>query len=193
MQTQTKEPIAKNIQVIRESSVFSDIQKSVHSNDSSAFSLLLAMVTQDRMELDEFHLPKNKKPKTTSDLEKTFHVVPKKLIDKVNNEQDLMFNQLINSGYRESVSLMLNLHPQPLISTNSEINNPINIPAKLFNSLDINQQAKLYQEIQSKTSNVVTEAPVMTTDKNTDDENIEMDVGTWFSVLEQARTLSKVA
>lgn len=193
MQTETNEPAVNNTHVIRESSVYSDIKKSVQSNDRSAFSLLLAMVTQDRMELDEFHLPQNKAPKNTYDLEKTFHVVPKKLIENVNNEQNLLFNQLLNSGCRESVNLLLNLHPQPLIQRMNDVESGVNIPAKLFNSLDVNQQAKFYREIECKNH---TQQKTNKTEHDltkTVDANVEMDVESWFSVLEQARTLSKVA
>jgi len=195
MQTQNNESVNQNIKVIRESSVFSDIQKSVQNKDHSAFSLLLAMVTEDKLELDEFHLPINKVPKTKSDLEKTFHVVPQKLIGKIDSEQDLLFNELINSGHRESINLLLNLHPQPLITRSDDSSSAINLPAQLVNSLGMNQKAKLYNDIQSQqqTTKSYTEGSLKDVEPLKSNQNPEMDIESWFSVLEQARTLSKVA
>jgi hypothetical protein len=197
MQTEANKSLNQSIKPIRESSVFSDIQKSVQNKDQSAFSLLLAMVTQDKMELDAFHLPVNKVPKSKSDLEKTFNVVPQTLIGKVNNEQDLLFNQLIHSKNKEDVKLLLQLQPQPLITRSDDSSNSINLPAQLINSLGINQKAKLYQDIQSKQQ--MSDVNVMSTLKEVDslitkpNNDMEMDIDSWFSVLEQARTLSKVA
>lgn len=197
MQTETNESLNQNIKVIRESSVFSDIQKSVQSKDHSAFSLLLAMVTEDKLELDEFHLPVNKTPKTKTDLEKTFHVVPQKLFGKVDSEQDLMFNELIHSGNRESVNLLLSLQPQPLITRHDDPSDAINLPAQLINNLSMNQQAKLYKDIQAQqqASNSSTIRPLKEVEpaQLANDAEMEMDIESWFSVLEQARTLSKVA
>ena len=194
MQTQNHEPVNQHINVIRESSVFSGIQNSVQNNDKSAFSLLLAMVTEDKMELDEFHLPVNQTPKTKSDLEKTFHIVPQKLIGKVNNEKDLLCNELVTSGHRESVNLLLSLQPQPLLTRSDDSSSAINLPAQLVNSLGINQKAKLYNDIQSQQA--IKPAPVSSlkdVEALPSNQNPEMDIESWFSVLEQARTLSKIA
>ena len=197
MQTEANKSLNQNIKPIRESSVFSDIQKSVQNKDQSAFSLLLAMVTQDKMELDAFHLPVNKVPQSKSDLEKTFNVVPQTLIGKLNTEQDLSFNQLIHSKNKDDVKLLLQLQPQPLITRGDDSINSINLPAQLVNSLGINQKAKLYKDIQSEQQ--MSDVNVMSTLKEANSlvtkpsNDIEMDIDTWFSVLEQARTLSKVA
>lgn len=199
MQTEFNETAIKPINAIRESSVYSGIQNSVQTKDASTFSLLLAMVTKDALELDEFHLPRNKPLKTVSDLEKTFHVVPQKLIEKPNNEQDLLLNELVKTGNRESLTLFLNLHPQAFITTNDDIKTTGNLPQQVYNNLDINQQAKLYQDIQRQTH--INEEPIKDNAKNitaakpTEIEKgyVEMDIDSWFSALEQSRTFNKVA
>ncbi|WP_299262451.1 VC2046/SO_2500 family protein [uncultured Psychrosphaera sp.] len=199
MQTEFNETVIKPINAIRESSVYSGIQNSVQTKDASTFSLLLAMVTKDALELDEFHLPRNKPLKTVSDLEKTFHIVPQKLVEKANNQQDLLLNELVSSGNRESLTLFLKVHPQAFITTNDDIKTTGNLPKEVYNNLDINQQAKLYQDIerQADINDKHTEdnAKTITTAKPTgmDKGYVEMDIDSWFSALEQSRNFSKVA
>lgn len=199
MQTEFNETVIKPINAIRESSVYSGIQNSVQTKDSSAFSLLLAMVTKDALELDEFHLPRNKPLKTVSDLEKRFHIVPQKLVEKSNNEQDLLMNELVSSGNRDSLTLFLNIHPQALITTNDDITATGNLPQQVFNNLDINQQAKLYKDIERQThtsdKHTVDNAKNISTAKprGMDKGYVEMDIDSWFSALEQSRNFSKVA
>ncbi len=191
MALQSNQPNITPANVIRESSVFSGIQSSVHNNDKCNFSLLLSMVTQDALELDEFNLPHTQQATSTSDLAKTFHVVSQKLYQESNPEQDRTINQMINSGHKQSATLLLQLQPQALIISDDDKTQTAELPKNVFNNLNINQKARILKGYQSNSLNTSHENEKPQVMKQ--NAAPEVDIESWFSVLEQARTISKVA
>ena len=157
---------------IRESRFADALSGATEAQDKSAFNLILAMLTQDATELDQFHLPKSEQPELKSEIKSQFNVRERPLYGHVNINTDLNNGIAINEGRKQDVVLDLCLNPQPLVKEQYDLS------SEVFDNLDFNARQRLL-------SLAAKEDKKMPTDDKAEEKQI--DVETWFNVLHQSR------
>ena len=161
---------------LRESDFYKEIKSSTETGDSSSFALLMSMITQDALELDEFHVPQRQNEQYLDDLKKQFFIQDKPIIKKSDEHRSVMHNELIHQGFKTSVDLDLFLKPEGLVEPSQQI------PQEVLENIEPNVKAKL--DLQD-TSTAESESKPNT-------EN-QIDVESWFNVLSESRLFSAAA
>ena len=72
---------------IRESRFRQQLHESTEQNKKDMFRLLLSMVSQNALELDQFHVPETEQPQPSSDLHKQFFIQRRQVIGAYSGEQ----------------------------------------------------------------------------------------------------------
>lgn len=171
-------------QVIRESSFHKALQTATLEEDKSSFNLILAMVTNDAKELDEFNLPHTTHYKTKSDIQKAFFVKGEHIYGKVPAERSIEQNQAIHQNFKTSVDLDLALKPEPLMAEKYDL------PANVFDNLDYNSRIRLLNEVNTEEQ----QKPSSETQTTQTESDIpQVDNEAWFNTLHQARTFAAMA
>lgn len=161
---------------IRESYFYNEIKSSTETGDSTSFALLMSMLTNDALELDEFHVPQRQNEQYLDDLKKQFFIQDKPVIKRSDEQRSVMLNELIHQGFKTSVELDLFLKPEGLVEES------IQIPQRVLENIEPNVRAKL--DINNPTSN---ETNTKLNNKN------QIDVESWFNVLSESRVFSTAA
>lgn len=170
--------------IVRESDFYSELKHASENGQKDTFALILSMLTTDANELDQFQQPKTKPYTNKSDLYKKHFIQQTELRGDLSSERSISFNQLLTSKQRQSIQLDLAIKPEALLAKDTNV-----IDGNVFNNLDINARTRFIQhqtDDASVESNEVQKLPQATQDR-------EIDVESWFNVLEQARTLSMTA
>ena len=173
-----------NGQIVRESAFYSELKQASENSQQSSFALILSMLTQDALELDQFHLPQNQPIENVRDYYKQFNIQQQALEGELNEKRSLAFNHLIQSNHKRSVELELMLKPEALIAAKTST-----IDDVIISNMDTNCRARYLN--QQQTDHVQTETVDIS--KHISHKENAIDIESWFNVLEQARTLSKVA
>lgn len=165
-----------NIPPIRESNFHTALQNAVVNHSNADFGLILSMVSQDAMELDQFHTPATKPMQNINDLEKRLFINRQALVGQFDTAIEQHCNQLVNSKNKQSCQLQQLLTNNPLIPE-------ANGMADVIANMDLNQQ-----RANSNLLNTVTD-----TKETNLKEQPSFDSEQWFDSLQQARTYLNVA
>lgn len=161
---------------LRESAFYGQIKSSTETGDKACFALLMSMLTTDAQELDEFHLPHTKDSKLKSDLYGQFNVQQKALTGDYDKTRSIEFNQLIHQGDKATVALELAMKPEPLTVE------PSKFSQQLLENLDPNVRSRLVEQaLENKAAPSIVKAEK------------EIDVESWFKVLQESRTIATAA
>ena len=194
--SESNEPgsVEMNKNVIRESSFYNDIASSARTGTKSQFDLLLAMVSDDATDFDEFNQVYTPTKLTESDLYSTFAVQPKKLREEPKPLRSLHLNKIVNDRKFKDAQLELLLNREALVSGPSED------VQRVYANLDFNTQVKskdlLIIDLEPQTKGNSSELA----NKDAKKSNIHsisrpnsMDLDLWFNTLAQARSLDLVS
>lgn len=163
---------------IRESAFYNQIKSSTETGDKASFALLMSMLTTDAKELDEFNLPHTKDSKIKSDLYGQFNVQQKTITGEYDKDRSIEFNQLIHQGNRTTVALELAIKPEPLTEE------PRKFSQELLENLEPNVRSRILEA--SAESKEQSQPAVAKTEK-------EIDVESWFKVLQESRAIATAA
>ncbi len=179
----------QQVQTITESKFYNQLRSAVDETKAADFSLYLAMLTTDATEFDQFKLPSSTHNMDSTGIERHFNVVIKDLTGVANPERSLADNNLVNSGGYKDVVLKGYLKPNPLIET---VTTPAvsGLPPELFSTLDLNTQARLLREQETKETEIAGSKPA---NIHSVERPNSMDIENWFSVLNEARSLDLVS
>lgn len=172
--------------VISESKCHDQLVDSSRLPDKARFNLLLAMLTQDATEFDQFYQAKNPSIRINQNLYERFHIAPKQLTGKGSRTKDLQLNQLTQQSLLASVQLQLTLAPDPL-SFNFEA-----LPSDVVNNLDVNAYERTIKKQEIPPHNSVLPDEQHRSDTVSQKES-EVKLHQWFEVLHQARALETAA
>ena len=194
--SESNEPgsVEMNKNVIRESSFYNDIASSARTGTKSQFDLLLAMVSDDATDFDEFNQVHTPSDLNEADLYSTFAVQPKKLRETPNPQRSLHLNEIVNERKFKDAQLELLLNREALVSGPSE-----NVQ-RVYANLGFNNQVKnkdlLTIDLEHQTKDKSSEL----TNKDAKNSNIHsisrpnsMDLDLWFNTLAKARSLDLVS
>lgn len=162
---------------LRESDFYNQIKTSTETGDRSSFALLMSMLTQDALELDEFHVPQRQQEQYLDDLKKQFFIQEKPLIKKSDENRSIQLNEYIQQGLKTTVELDLVLNPEGLVQPSGKI------PQEVLDNLNPNVLAR-YKESEQ------TSEPKVEVTKSSSNE---IDVESWFNVLSESRLFSAAA
>ena len=194
--SESNEPgsVEMNKNVIRESSFYNDIASSARAGTKSQFDLLLAMVSDDATDFDEFNQVYTPTNLTEADLYSTFAVQPKKLREEAKPSRSLHLNSIVHDRKFKDAQLELLLNREALVSGPSED------VQRVYANLDFNTQVKnkdlLTLELEPQTKDNSSKLA----NKDAKNSNIHsvsrpnsMDLDLWFNTLAQARSLDLVS
>lgn len=167
--------------VVRESHYYQEIRASVESERHQDFHLLLAMVCQDATQLDEFHQYKSDSLENVNNLEDNFFIQRKTIVGSFNPIVEAENAKAASSECVKSMHLNNCLNPPPLVA------DIYDLPADVFDNMDMNQRNLLLMREQQKDSEKNVAEPGNETTKPS------FDAAAWFNVLQEARTLSQMA
>ena len=172
---------AVDYSIVRESDFYSELKVASETGQQSTFALILAMLTTDAKELDQFKQPRTPDVVNKSDLYKKYHIQQTQLRDELSSARSLSFNQSIHQNDRQSIQLDLALKPEALLPKSGSA-----IPQDVFNNLDVNARVRL------KPKHYKNNEELVDSSVSEQQKGYEMDVEVWFNVLEEARTISMV-
>lgn len=194
--SESNEPgsVEMNKNVIRESSFYNDIASSARTGTKSQFDLLLAMVSDDATDFDEFNQVYTPTNLTEADLYSTFAVQPKKLREEAKPSRSLHLNSIVHDRKFKDAQLELLLNREALVSGPSED------VQRVYANLDFNTQVKnkdlLTLDLEPQTKDDSSKLA----NKDAKNSNIHsvsrpnsMDLDLWFNTLAQARSLDLVS
>ena len=165
---------------IRESKFYDEIKSSTETGDQSTFALLMSMLTRDARELDEFNLPTREQESAVTNLKKQLFIQDRPLIDELSSTRSVALNQFIDNGFKSSVELDLALKPEALLEPK-----PFSVPDNVINNLELNVKARVMADIQTTTA--------IKQDNELQQKPNEIDVESWFNVLQESRAFSTAA
>ncbi len=185
--------------VIRESKFYADLKSSVEQGNRQNFDLLLAMVTKDATEFDEFHQASTEIKFSEPSLQRIFGTQLKPIKGINNPTLSIRQNEQLHQGNFSDIRLQQCLTPEPVSYNSDKIDNNV------LTNLDINIQRKLNartQKVQvekgaSEQSNFKAAGH---SDNDANYANIHgisrpnsMDIDAWFCVIKEARSLDLVS
>ncbi|NVK24838.1 MAG: hypothetical protein HWE10_07910 [Gammaproteobacteria bacterium] len=182
---ETSEVTAVKSGVIRESDFYRELKSATDTGHQQTFALILSMLSNDARDLDEFHQPRTKPATNKTDLYKQFNIQAKTLRGDLSAERSLKFNALTQQKFRQTLQLELAVKPEALLP-----NQMSDIKPEVYNNLDINVRSRLKAE-NSGSENSKNQIAENANSQIKDGKDI--DVESWFKVLEESRTLSMMA
>jgi len=168
---------------VRESAFYPELKAASENGNQSTFGLILSMLSQDATELDQFHQPMTKPLQNKRDFYKQFNIQQQQLQGDSNTTRLSELASMFRDDFKRSAELDLLIKPEPLIQSKRNV-----IADDVLNNLDINVKARLYKQ---QEVNVQEQAKDKIAIKEKAEN--EVDVESWFQVLEQARTFSMMA
>lgn len=185
-----KEP-GMNNHVIRESAFYNEIAESARTSNKCQFDLLLAMVSEDATDFDEFHQIQTPSNINDSDLYKNFEVSPKKIYQEPDHKRSLSQNERVQAKCFKDVQLDLMMNQEGLVIGNSVSDQMV------FANTDYNTRVKNKDFYNRKSNKQPSETEVNNDAPKANIHDVlrpnSMDVDAWFKTLSQARSLDLVS